>query len=84
MRTRSRGDGEKQELIRARYREKERRKYGGDEVGKSSEDVWKSRVRKVAWGEAFNVPFPEPKASDEDGNRREREKKARLESNANS
>jgi len=61
MRTRSYGDKEKQKLIKARYRDKEKRKYGRDEIGKSSEDVWKSRDRKVEWGEAFNTPFPELK-----------------------
>lgn len=80
MRTRSYGDKEKQELIRARYREKERRKYARDEIGKSSEDVWKSRDKKIEWGEAFNAPFPELKGSDEDWNRRERERTSKLQS----
>jgi hypothetical protein len=66
MRTRSYGSREKEEAIRARYREREKVRYGkerrennkSEELGRSSEDVWKSRDRKLDWGEAFNKPFP--------------------------
>ncbi|TAQ84628.1 hypothetical protein B7494_g7059 [Chlorociboria aeruginascens] len=57
MKTRSYSNNEKERKIKQRYREKERRKYGRDEVGKSSEDVWKSRDKKVEWGEEFKVPY---------------------------
>lgn len=78
MRTRTLGDKEKEEAIKARYREKEKRRYGRDEIGKSSEDVWKSREKKMEWGEAFNTPFPDLPANDEEWNRMERERRARV------
>lgn len=81
MRTRAFGDREKQEAIRARYREKEKRKYGRDEFGKSSEDVWKSRDTKVELGKAFNTPFPDFSGTDEEWNRVERETRAKLRAN---
>lgn len=78
MRTRSFGAREKQEAIRARYREKEKTKYGRGEFGKSSEDVWKSRDKKLEWGEAFKTPFPEFKGTDEEWNQMEREQRAKF------
>ena len=83
MRTRGYGKAEKEARIMARYRDKERRKYGGDELGKSSEDVWKSRDRKVEWGETFNAPFPDI-TGNEDGSKRAEGKEATLQTNANS
>jgi len=84
MRTRGYGDREKQAAIKARYREKERRKYGKEELGNSSEDVWKSRDKKVEWGQAFKTPFPEFVGSDEEWNRLERENRAKLRRSADS
>jgi hypothetical protein len=87
MRTRGLGGKEKEEAIRARYREKERVRYGregkrnleSEDVGRSSEDIWKSRGKKMGWGEAFNQPFPPQFAgSDEEWNRLERERRRRL------
>ena len=71
----------------ARYREKERIRYGkergeGDEgvvgIGKSSEDVWKSRERKLEWGTAFCEPVTEFEGDDEQWNSRERERRERV------
>ena len=68
----------REEAIRARYREKEKTKYGkewknnvvDEDVGRSSEDIWKSRDTKVEWGNAFNKPFPPQfQGSDEELNR---------------
>ncbi|KAL9109597.1 MAG: hypothetical protein Q9227_005777 [Pyrenula ochraceoflavens] len=44
MRSKSYSDEKRAEMIRERYREKERRKYG---VGASSEDVWEVRERPM-------------------------------------
>lgn len=52
MRTKSQTGPVKEELVRARYREKEYRKYGPGKP--SSEDVWDSRDRKLEPGEAFS------------------------------
>jgi len=76
MRTRSYSAKEKEDAIKERYRMKERIKYGRDEVGKSSEDIWRSREKKMEWGEAFSIPFPDFEGDDEDWNRRERERRA--------
>jgi hypothetical protein len=84
MRTRGHGDKEKQEAIRGRYREKERRRYGRDEFGKSSEDVWKSRDKKMEWAEPFSAPFPDFSGTDEEWNRMERASRAKLQSNTSS
>jgi hypothetical protein len=87
MRTRGYGDKRKEEAIRARYREKERIRYGregkadleSEDVGRSSEDIWKSRERKMEWGEAFNKPFPPQfQGSDEEWNSLERERRRML------
>ncbi|KAL2205225.1 hypothetical protein CC79DRAFT_1323948 [Sarocladium strictum] len=45
MRTRTQSGKAKEDLVRARYREKEWRKYGPGKP--SSEDIWESRDRKV-------------------------------------
>jgi hypothetical protein len=84
MRTRSMGAGEKQDAIKARYREKEKRKYRKGEFGSSSEDVWKSRDKKVEWGEAFKAPFPEFKGTDEEWNQMQREHRAKFLANVKS
>ena len=81
MRTRTFGGQAKQEAIRARYRDKEARKYRRGEFGTSSEDVWKTRDQKVELGEAFRTPFPEFKGTDEEWNRMEREQRAKFRSN---
>ncbi|KAG9248896.1 hypothetical protein BJ878DRAFT_411597 [Calycina marina] len=80
MRTRQWGEPEKGNAIRERHKIKEKVKYdkreGGD-IGRSSEDVWKSRERKVEVGEAMSKPFigfP----SDEEFNRIVREERRRV------
>ena len=52
MRMRSKTGKSKEDMIRARYREKEWKKYGPGMP--SSEDVWESRDRKVEPGSVFN------------------------------
>ena len=73
MRTRTFSANEKEEAIRERYREKERMRYERREgedltAPKSSEDVWRSRDRKLEWGKAFCEPFEEFEGSDEEWN----------------
>ncbi|KAH8672652.1 hypothetical protein BGZ60DRAFT_405310 [Tricladium varicosporioides] len=75
MRTRGYGDKEKGEAIREYYRKVEGRKYPRGVKGRSSEDVWRSRERKVEWGEAFSVEVREFEGSDEEWNRQERERR---------
>lgn len=77
MRTRAYTGVGKEEMIRQHYREREKRRYGKqDGPGKSSEDVWSSRDKKLEWGEAFNVPEPEWRGTDEEWNRIERNRRA--------
>ncbi|KAL3424663.1 hypothetical protein PVAG01_03944 [Phlyctema vagabunda] len=93
MRTRGRGDKEKEALIKDHYRQRERRRYGriegavrvedgkvvsDDVLGgpRSSEDIWKSRDRKMEWGEAFTTPAPVWQGSDEEWQRMERARRA--------
>lgn len=85
MRTRSYSSKEKEEAIRQRYRDKEQRKYRKDENeereaggmgGSSSEDVWRTREKKVNWGDTFNMPFPGMGGDDEDWNKKERLRRA--------
>jgi hypothetical protein len=80
MRTRSYGKTEKEEAIMARYREKERLRYrrqDGEEAGvqKSSEDVWRSRERKMEWGTAFNEPYKDFDGDDAEWNKVVRERR---------
>jgi hypothetical protein len=77
MKTRAYGDREKEDAIREHYRRKESAKYAKDLGKESSEDVWKSRTRKMEWGGAFNQPFEELKESDEEWRNGERERRAR-------
>ena len=80
MRTRTWSENEKAEAIRGRYRDKERAKYskeGTEDVGRSSEDVWRSRDKKIEPGEAMSKPFlgfP----SDEEFNKIVREERKRV------
>lgn len=80
MKTRSYGKREREEAVKARYREKERIKYGRreGEVGTSSEDVWRSRDEKMAWGEAFCEPYEEFDGDDEAWNKIQRERRRRV------
>jgi hypothetical protein len=83
MRTRGYGKKEKEEAIIARYREKEKLKYRrqeGEDVGvqKSSEDVWRSRERKVEWGTAFNEPYEEYDGDDAEWNKIQKERRKRI------
>lgn len=48
-------------------------KYAKTLGKESSEDVWKSREKKLEWGEAFNTPFPDFDGSDEEWNRQQAE-----------
>jgi hypothetical protein len=73
MRTRGYSDREKEDAIKDHYKRKETTKYAKSLGKESSEDVWKSRERKLEWGEAFNVSFPEFDGSDEEWNRQQRE-----------
>lgn len=83
MRTRTWSEKEKGEAIRDRYRTKEQAKYlkqESDEIGRSSEDIWKSRDKKIEPGEAMSKPFlgfP----SDEEFNRIVREERKRVHGN---
>ncbi|APA07893.1 hypothetical protein SS1G_00495 [Sclerotinia sclerotiorum 1980 UF-70] len=78
MKTRTYGDNEKAKLIKARWMEKEKRKYGdpedkNKELGKSSEDVWKGREQRLEWGEAFCVKEPKWTGSDDEWRKMEKE-----------
>ncbi|RFU27708.1 hypothetical protein B7463_g8632, partial [Scytalidium lignicola] len=77
MRTRSYTGTDKEEMIRKHYREREKVRYGKEGgPGRSSEDVWKSRDRKLEWGAAFNVPEPEWHGTDEEWNKMEGDRRA--------
>ncbi|KAH8812028.1 hypothetical protein F5884DRAFT_784156 [Xylogone sp. PMI_703] len=77
MRTRGYTGTDKEEMIRKHYREREKRRYGKEEgPGRSSEDVWKSRDKKLEWGEAFNVPEPAWYGTDEEWNQVEKDRRA--------
>ncbi|QSZ35043.1 hypothetical protein DSL72_007906 [Monilinia vaccinii-corymbosi] len=78
MKTRTYADNEKAKLIKARWIEREKRKYGDPEdknreLGKSSEDVWKGREQRLEWGEAFCVPEPQWTGSDDEWRKIEKE-----------
>jgi len=73
MRTRGYGEKEKETAIREHYREKERMKYAKELGKESSEDVWRSRDKKLEWGEAFHLPLPKLEETDEEWNRKETE-----------
>ena len=80
MRTRGYGKEEKEKAIMARYREKERLRYRrqeGEEPGvqKSSEDVWRSRDKKMEWGTAFNEPYEEFDGDDAEWNKAQQERR---------
>lgn len=75
MRTKNYGRELKEEAIRDHYRRRDQLRYSKDMEGQSSEDIWKSRDKKLQWGEAFNVPFPKFDGNDEEWNRQERERR---------
>lgn len=89
MRTRGFGDEQKSKAIKEHYRKKEWVKYGKKEdvqekgIGKgemregagSSEDVWRSREKKVEPGTAFTAEYEEFRGSDEEWNKREQERR---------
>lgn len=60
-------------MIREHYKRKTM-KY---KIGPSSEDIWKSRDRKLQWGEAFKEPIEETSGSDEEWNTREQIRRGR-------
>ena len=67
----------------ARYREKERLRYQkgpGDEIGaqKSSEDIWRSRERKVEWGTTFIEEIEVFEGDDREWNRAVQEERKRI------
>ncbi|CZR57001.1 related to EMI1 Protein required for transcriptional induction of the early meiotic-specific transcription factor IME1, also required for sporulation [Phialocephala subalpina] len=67
MRVRTYSGPEKEAAVKEHYRRRESIKYSKELGKESSEDVWKSRDKKLEWGEAFNQPFPEEyKGSDEE------------------
>ncbi|PQE29378.1 hypothetical protein CJF32_00003157 [Rutstroemia sp. NJR-2017a WRK4] len=72
MKTRGYPDHEKAKMIKSRYAEKERQKYGGGEIGKSSEDVWRGREKRLEWGEAFCQDVEEWKGEDDEWRKMER------------
>lgn len=75
MKTRTWSGPEKEEAIRGYYRKVEKKKY----AAASSEDIWKSRDRKVPEGEAFKVRFEAfPGGDDQEWNRLERENRQRA------
>lgn len=83
MRTRGYGKVEKERAIMARYREKERLRYQkgpGDEIGaqKSSEDIWRSRERKVEWGTTFIEEIEVFEGDDREWNRAVQEERKRI------
>lgn len=83
MRTRTFSAPEKEAAIMARYREKERLRYQRGEreefgTPKSSEDVWRSRERKLEWGKAFSEPYEEFDSNDGEWNKMERERRGRM------
>ncbi|KUJ21841.1 uncharacterized protein LY89DRAFT_778214 [Mollisia scopiformis] len=72
MKTRSYTGQGKEDAVREHYRSRESMKYSKDLGKESSENVWKSRDKKVAWGTAFNEPFPpQYEGSDEEWRRLE-------------
>jgi len=80
MRTRTWSGPEKEEAIRSRFRDKEKAKYSRtsiDDIGRSSEDIWKSRDKKLEPGEAFSKEFM-GFGDDEEWNRRVREDRKRY------
>jgi len=79
MRTRTFSSPQKEEAIKDHYRKKEEAKYGrGRGSGKdSSEDIWRSREKKMEWGEAFNKEFEEFEGSDEEWRKVQREWRAK-------
>lgn len=70
MRTRAWSDKEKEKAVMDHYRVKEAKKYQRND---SSENVWKSREKKMEWGEAFSAPFPKFEGTDEEWNQKQAE-----------
>lgn len=67
MRVRTYSGPEKEAAVKEHYRKRESIKYSKELGKESSEDVWKSRDKKLEWGEALNQPFPEEfKGNDEE------------------
>ncbi|KAE8451491.1 hypothetical protein EG329_003564 [Mollisiaceae sp. DMI_Dod_QoI] len=77
MRTRSYSGPEKEAAVKEHYRKKESMRYSKALGKESSEDVWKSRDRKLELGEAFNQPFP-PESDDSDEEWRRKDLAARM------
>jgi len=76
MRTRGYSDREKEAAIKEHYRRKESVKYSKELGKESSEDVWKSRTKKLEWGESFNQSYEELEESDEEWRKNERQRRA--------
>ncbi|KAH7419184.1 hypothetical protein BKA64DRAFT_9051 [Cadophora sp. MPI-SDFR-AT-0126] len=76
MRTRTYGDEQKAAAIKEHYRQRESSKYSKELGKESSEDIWKSRDKKVEWGEAFNAPFPGFSGTDEEWRQRELDRRS--------
>ncbi|PBP27432.1 hypothetical protein BUE80_DR001757 [Diplocarpon rosae] len=73
MRTRTYPEREKQKAIKEHYKQRDIAKYAKALGKESSEDVWRSRERKMEWGEAFTTPFPKFEGTDEEWRKRELE-----------
>ncbi|PVH89770.1 hypothetical protein DL98DRAFT_508025 [Cadophora sp. DSE1049] len=76
MRTRTYGDRQKEAAVKEHYRQRESSKYSKELGKESSEDIWKSRDKKVEWGEAFNAPFPGFSGTDEEWRQRELDRRS--------
>lgn len=70
------GDEQKAIAVKEHYRQRESSKYSKELGKESSEDVWKSRDKKVEWGEAFNAPFPGFSGTDEEWRQRELDRRS--------
>ncbi|PHH66668.1 hypothetical protein CDD81_6505 [Ophiocordyceps australis] len=80
MRTRTASPELKANMIRHRFREIEREKYGPGKP--SSEDIWQSRDEMVEPGSVFDHPIPDPAAiGDEEWHRMETERRRLIRQN---
>ncbi|KAJ5050627.1 uncharacterized protein L3040_002503 [Drepanopeziza brunnea f. sp. 'multigermtubi'] len=78
MRTRTYPRDQKAAAIKEHYRERERLKYAKELGRESSEDVWRSRERKVELGTAFTKRFEDFAGTDEEWRAREMERRREV------
>ncbi|KAI9051423.1 hypothetical protein LZ554_004469 [Drepanopeziza brunnea f. sp. 'monogermtubi'] len=81
MRTRTYPRDQKAAAIKGHYRERERLKYAKELGRESSEDVWRSRERKVELGTAFTKRFEDFGGTDEEWRAREMERRREVDGN---